>query len=217
MTTDANAPAAQVPTMGEIDEILKGIGLDWPDHETAFLDPYEIVRARNAIIALYAPANAPTAQDMTTDLTHPENVSALPEKVNTTGPTREAFGKAMAETLEVHDTGWIDTSRAYDAIIALYAPALVRLERERDEARADYERVLNVGAKLIDDIARIDIERATAEAEGMRKAAGMLNERAVRAKEQADIERTKDAMMRGDVAAYTLQKAAAAILAAIPK
>lgn len=108
MTTDANAPAALVPTRAEIDEILKDIGLDWHwhDHETAFIDADEIVRARNAIIALYA-------------------------------------------------------------------PALARLEKERDEARAVEDQAVG---RLQDVLSEAEAALATAEAEGMRKAAGIAGE-----------------------------------------
>lgn len=126
MTTDANAPAALVPTREEIAKEIDHYAIKWWREAYDF----EMMHSAN-----------PDEAKQFADWSHGSSV----EKVN---------AKA-------------------DRIIARYAPALARLEQERDEARAVEDQAVG---RLQDVLSEAEAALATAEAEGMRKAAGIAHE-----------------------------------------
>lgn len=148
---------------------------------------------RDTIARATDPANAPAAQV----------------------PTREEVLSLAQRARFYSDTG----QRLTDAIIALYAPHIARLERERDEARWK--------ASAKGRRARIaEAAFATAEAEGMRKAAGIASAYATKSdgKFNGVIKRARHGEKNLELAAATAagmdhagRNIAAAILAAIPK
>ncbi len=209
LTTDpANAPAEQVPTRDEIAWLISRSVALRRAHSNENLEDAD------AIIALYAPALAKLEREVHrldedyrnfVDAHHADNAK-LEQERDEARDSRDIMQRAMvAQGMVIRDT----EARAEAAEAAL---ATAETERRR-LANFVEQQVPQIEARnrMSEELDELRQALATAEAEGMRKAAGIVDGLLQKAGQLED----SGALRTNRIAAFT--QAYAAILAAIPK